>query len=271
MNEVGVMHIRDDFSNDTKDLLARRVGFRCSNPNCRKPTSGPQEDTNKSINVGVAAHITAASPGGKRYNLHLTPEERKSPSNGIWLCQTCAKLIDNDEIRYTVDLINKWKVLSEQAALLDIENNNQSGHYTDNSTVVSINQSGGQTAKTIINQKQIRRTFKPHKDLIKTWLKLTPPTAYAIQILMNDLEAFDLAKELKEIFDEAGWPDGNIIKGLGGYYPPGITITRDKESEQSNNILEVIYRTGLKNVTGQAAFKGDRIGIYIGPNPDNYV
>jgi hypothetical protein len=88
---------------------------------------------------------------------------------------------------------------------------------------------------------------------------------------MNDLETADLAKELKEIMDEAGWTDGNVIKGLGGYYPAGITITRDKESEQSNNVLEGIFRTGFKNVTGQAEYKGDRIGIYIGPNPDNYA
>jgi hypothetical protein len=157
--------MRDDFSSETKDLLARRVGFRCSNPNCRKPTSGPQTDPKKSINVGVASHITTASLGGKRYNPNLTSEERKNPNNGIWLCQTCGKLVDNDEVRYTVELINKWKSLSEQAALLDIETNPQ-GHYTNNSTVISINQSGGQTAKTIINQKPSKRTFKPHKDLI---------------------------------------------------------------------------------------------------------
>ena len=263
--------MRDDFSQETKDLLAKRVGFRCSNPNCRKLTSGPQTDSERTINVGVASHITAASSGGKRYNPNLTPEERKSPNNGIWLCQTCGKLVDNDEVRYTIELLNKWKNLSEQAALLDIETNNSYGNFTDNSTVISLNQSGGQTAKTIVNQRPSKRSFKPHKDLIKYWLNQSPPTAYEIHILMNDLETADLAKELKEIMDEAGWADGEIIKGLGGYYPAGITITRDKESIQSQNILEAIFRTGLKNVTGQAEFKGDKIRIYIGPNSDNYI
>lgn len=28
--------MRDDFSQRTKDLLANRVGWKCSNPNCRK-------------------------------------------------------------------------------------------------------------------------------------------------------------------------------------------------------------------------------------------
>jgi hypothetical protein len=78
--------MRDDFSLDIKDLLAKRVGMRCSNPNCRRVTSGPQEDPRKSINIGVAAHITAAAPKGPRFDKNLTAEERRSPDNGIWLC-----------------------------------------------------------------------------------------------------------------------------------------------------------------------------------------
>ena len=109
--------MRDDFSDSTKQILARRVGYRCSNPNCRKPTSGPQEDVGKAINIGVAAHITAASAGGLRFEPNISSEERKSQSNGIWLCQNCGKLIDSDEKRYSVSLLHRWKSLSEQAAL----------------------------------------------------------------------------------------------------------------------------------------------------------
>lgn len=113
--------MRDDFPIPVKDLLAKRVGFRCSNPACGKPTSGPQEDPMKSINIGVAAHITAASPEGARYNPALSSDERKSPANGIWLCQDCAKLVDNDGNRYTVEVLQHWKAVSESAALRSLE------------------------------------------------------------------------------------------------------------------------------------------------------
>lgn len=53
--------MRDDFSIKTKEILAKRVNYHCSNPDCGKPTTGPQSDPNKVINVGVACHITAAS------------------------------------------------------------------------------------------------------------------------------------------------------------------------------------------------------------------
>jgi hypothetical protein len=68
------------------------------------------------VNVGVAAHITAASPGGKRYDPCLSPEQRKHPNNAIWLCQYCAKLIDSDELRFTVSVLHGWKSAAEAEA-----------------------------------------------------------------------------------------------------------------------------------------------------------
>ena len=108
--------MRDDFSKATKELLARRVGFLCSNPDCRKATSGPQDDPIGVVNLGVAAHITAASPGGDRYDKSLTSEQRIDSSNGIWLCQTCAKLIDNDAERFDIQTLESWKRSAERTA-----------------------------------------------------------------------------------------------------------------------------------------------------------
>lgn len=111
--------MRDNFDKDTKDILARRVAHRCSN--CRKPTSGPQQEPARAVNIGVAAHITAASSGGPRYDANLSSEERKSIQNGIWLCQSCAKLIDNDPLRYSQELLHQWKDEAERRTLLEIE------------------------------------------------------------------------------------------------------------------------------------------------------
>src|SRR3712207_2023279 len=101
--------MRDDFSEDVKRAIAARVGNRCSNPECDKQTSGPQIDPTKALNIGVAAHITAASPGGPRYDSRLIPEERRHATNAIWLCQNCAKLIDNEPKRFSVEELRQWK------------------------------------------------------------------------------------------------------------------------------------------------------------------
>jgi hypothetical protein len=113
--------MRNDFSAATKELLAKRVGYLCSNPNCQQLTSGPQEDPTKAVNIGVAGHITAASPGGPRYDDTLTPEQRSNISNGIWLCQTHAKLIDSDLARYTAAGLRQWKEIAERSAARALE------------------------------------------------------------------------------------------------------------------------------------------------------
>jgi hypothetical protein len=105
--------VRDAFSLAVKEVLAKRFGFRCSNPECRQLTAGPRADPTKAVNIGVAAHITAASPDGPRFDPSLTPEQRRSPENGIWLCQNHGKLVDNDAIKYPVILLREWKRIAE--------------------------------------------------------------------------------------------------------------------------------------------------------------
>jgi hypothetical protein len=76
-----------DFNNATKQTLANRAGQVCSNPECRKPTSGPRSDESKAINLDEAAHIRSARPGQARYDASMTDKERAEISNGIWLCK----------------------------------------------------------------------------------------------------------------------------------------------------------------------------------------
>lgn len=116
--------MRDDFTQQTLDILAKRVGVRCSNPSCRKLTTGPRSDTKRIINIGVGAHITAATLGGPRFDANLSHGERRSPENGVWLCQNCAKLIDNDPPRYTIETLRDWKGRAEATALSEIEGAN---------------------------------------------------------------------------------------------------------------------------------------------------
>jgi hypothetical protein len=108
--------MRDDFSQQIKDKLAERAGYKCSNPGCGAATSGPQLTADKSINVGVAAHISAAAPGGPRYTPDISTSERQSIRNGIWMCQICAKLVDSDLAKYTVESLMVWKVGAEAEA-----------------------------------------------------------------------------------------------------------------------------------------------------------
>ncbi len=111
--------MRDNFTEPTKRALAKRVAYLCSNPGCLKLTIGPASSSeDESVCIGEAAHITAAAPGGPRYDASLTIEERRSILNAIWLCSICSKVIDTDEATYPVELLKKWKSEAEKRAHL---------------------------------------------------------------------------------------------------------------------------------------------------------
>jgi hypothetical protein len=105
--------MRDNFSRKTVGLLGKRAAYRCSNPECRILTVGAHEFPNKATIIGFASHITAAAPSGPRYDYSLSQEQRKSIDNGIWLCGNCSSLIDKDEFKYNVKLLNTWKAQIE--------------------------------------------------------------------------------------------------------------------------------------------------------------
>jgi len=114
---------RDDFSKKTVDALAKRVGYLCSKPDCRRSTVGPHTDVEKATITGTAAHITAAANGGPRYDGSLTPQQRQHIDNGIWLCSYHAVLIDKDEDAFPPPLLKKWKLDAEQERLEALSGN----------------------------------------------------------------------------------------------------------------------------------------------------
>ena len=191
---------RDDFTSATKELLANRVGRRCSNPACRKLTCGANTNPEKITNIGVAAHICAAAQGGPRYDASMTPEERKSFENGIWLCQSCSKLIDTDITRYPKELLQSWKQLAEQTAILEVE--------TTSSTPA----------------------FEKDKELVQFYLECFDRPAFQDDIYQEGrMEDFDKAIEDTLIALNTGvlrTRDGSILKQADGKSSVQNTRTR---------------------------------------------
>jgi hypothetical protein len=53
----------------------------------------------------------------------MTPTERSTITNGIWLCRRCARIIDLDEKRYTIEVLFEWKRTHEGKMELQLIDN----------------------------------------------------------------------------------------------------------------------------------------------------
>ena len=107
---------RDEFPDKVKRALAARAGYLCPRPGCETSTIGPGDGPAGIINIGKASHITAASPGGPRFDGSLTSEQRSDINNGIWLCSSCSDLVDDAPQMYAVGQLRGWKHQAEQKA-----------------------------------------------------------------------------------------------------------------------------------------------------------
>ena len=107
---------RDDFPEHIKVKVAKRASYFCSNPDCRCITIAPSsEDSEKFIYIGEAGHIYPASRGGPRDDPSITSEQRKSIENAIFLCGSCANMIDkNNGLDYPVNILEEWKKSHEE-------------------------------------------------------------------------------------------------------------------------------------------------------------
>lgn len=108
---------RDEFTEKTKLLIAKRAGWLCSDPSCRRSTIGANSDGDGEINLGTAAHICAAAPEGPRYDARMTREQRRSPDNGIWMCRLHGTAVDAKDSQFTVELLHQWKSQAQKDSL----------------------------------------------------------------------------------------------------------------------------------------------------------
>lgn len=289
------MRNRDDFPLKTKRLLAERVNFFCSNPKCNRPTSGPSTNPDASISIGVAAHITAAAPGGKRFDPTMSPAERKSIKNGIWLCQVCAKLIDSDDQKYTVEVLHDWKRQAE-GRIAELLEGSGSTAFTGSTMIVAqanfLDQLAGYlTSDTEKDLEQRRNEWRMgKKQNVRLWLQSLKEDTSRWDVIAPKVKAkilrFEAGLELdttnnvqqaKEIADEAFALDPSTsneakIRALIARHEFGakeaIGILEHQSDIDSRNLLAAFYLELNDKANSQRIL--DDIFQHFEPNAETY-
>jgi hypothetical protein len=190
---------RDNFPKPVVDLLSKRAAYICSNPDCHSLTIAPSEaDETKIIFVGEAAHIFGASGGGPRYDAKMKPEERSSLSNGIFLCGSCATMIDkNNGLDFPVDLLREWKNRHDKWVAENLNKEQPATRRQITFNVSSQGQSGGITAG-IVALGAVRRQLS--EEWKRRLLEILPNKEIEVKIecVAGDSESQLLANQVKD-------------------------------------------------------------------------
>lgn len=180
---------RQEFSAKIKATLAKRVGFKCSNPNCNRPTSGPATEKDKQINIGVAAHIIPASVNGPRAE-KVSNLKRRDIKNGIWLCQTCSVLIDKDPLKFDKNILYNWKKTAEKNAEHALDSNNLDNYYFYNTIFFSTKLHAIWTA--FFDEVNWHYTYEKNNDCLSPNFYLTTEGGDSYQVFIIAKRKIDL-------------------------------------------------------------------------------
>jgi hypothetical protein len=205
---------RDEFPKTVVEALSKRAAFICSNPDCRALTIAPSEaDATKWIYIGKAAHICAAAERGPRYKGEMTPEERASASNGLFLCSSCADMIDkNNGLDFPEPVLRRWKEEHEKWVAANLNKRQSPASQLPTFQVTSVGQQGGITAgaigSVVVTQNTQKRRIVDEK--VKVWLRQLIPRGQRVQIytpmFASDIETGQFATAIHDYLVSEGHP-----------------------------------------------------------------
>lgn len=97
----------------TKRKLLAASGNQCAHPDC----SELMFDLDHETILGKVCHIKGSRPTSARYDKDQSDDDRHSFNNLIALCGKHHDLIDDNEERYTVEILRRWKCNHEESFL----------------------------------------------------------------------------------------------------------------------------------------------------------
>lgn len=247
-------------------------GNQCAFPKCQVPLVEPQSGKV----TGRICHIKGRKPGSARYDLNQTDAERRSFSNLVLMCPIHHDVIDDDPDSYTVERLLEIKAQHEsqavsQAATDEIAHqfiaSAASNTLADGSIIFSQGQMGGQTAHSITNiGPQPREVSTATANALIAELLQYPGEQFDLTTLAGDLEAHQLAHQLENILNLAGWSTSGTAHAMFlSSLPRGVVLQTPKRTTQALILLNWLHRAGLQP-TGEINETLERIEVIVGAN-----
>lgn len=233
--------------------LALASGNQCAFPGCGSLFWYSDPD----LLLGEICHIKGSRPGAKRYDPDQSNGERHSLHNLVFLCRNHHAEVDNDEETYTVERLQDMKREHEasveptapppDSTIGQLSGSVGQVRIEGDHNVTSINQMGGQTARSIINEgPQPRRIYRTAGDALVTELRKHSPEHFQISWTM-DAESGELGAVLRDLLQQGGRDMKMEVSGamLSGILPRGVIVETTLDTGGVNTLVEWMSAAGL--------------------------
>lgn len=270
------------------ERTARRLAFasgnRCAFPGCGSPLWVAEHD----LLLGEMCHIKGAKPKAKRHDRSQTDEERHGFDNLILLCRNHHVEVDNDDGAFTVEKLLTMKRAHEARVLANGEASAPpetvarrladvvgGAAVTGERSVVSINQMGGQTAHSIVNQgPQPRGVSSAAGEALVAALRRHPPEQYQLSYMM-EAESAELGEVLAELLERGGWQQKLLVPGAttSGGPPRGVVVETSVDTPAIDALTGWLEKAGLEPQVnrGTERFRVLKMEFMTGPVPVHVV
>jgi hypothetical protein len=98
----------------THKMLWGRSGNICAFPGCKKVLVEDETESDDPSVIGEEAHIVAQKENGRRGKSDLPLDQRDKYDNLILLCSIHHKIVDDQELEYSVEKLHKFKADHER-------------------------------------------------------------------------------------------------------------------------------------------------------------
>lgn len=106
---INILGLHMTITLKTHKMLWGRSGNRCAFPECRKILVEDETETDNESIIGDEAHIVAKEENGPRGKSTLTQEQRDKFDNLILLCKNHHKVVDDQPVKYSVEMLTQMK------------------------------------------------------------------------------------------------------------------------------------------------------------------
>jgi hypothetical protein len=234
-------------------------GNRCAFPKCKERLI---EESSGTL-VGKVCHIKGNAEGAKRHDKSQTEGERQGVGNLIVLCGKHHDVIDDDEESYTVPRLLKMKADHEANYRGTPQTDDASERFaaaiyntvTNGSIIQVKNQSGGQTAHSIVNNyggqadRQIGSTVA---EALIAELRSQPGEFFKVISRSQGADTMRLARRIQEVLTLSGWAaQENLTLAISPDTQDTEVVVAMPEAKTSYSaILDCMRRAGV-NARGE--------------------